>query len=53
MIDYINSSSKVVLIVRKKVKAPGYLTGFNEPSFMEELRNLVDGNLSDNKVKRK
>ena len=55
MIDYINSLDREGLVILgKKVKAPGYLTGFSDPEVSEEeLRELVISNLSDNKVKKK
>ena len=55
MIDYINSlDRKGLLILGKKVKAPGYLTEFTEPNRDDEdLKKLIIDNISDNKVKKK
>lgn len=55
MIDYINSlDRKGLLILGKKVKAPGYLTEFTDPYIDDEnLKKLVIDNISDNKVKKK
>lgn len=55
MIDYLNSlDRKGLIIIGRKVKAPGYLNDFNEPFVDEEgLRKLVIDNISDNSVKKK
>ena len=55
MIDYINSlDRKGLLILGRKVKAPGYLTEFTEPYIDDDdLKRLVIDNISDNKVKKK
>ena len=55
MIDYINSLDRGGLIILgKKVKAPGYLKEFNNPEILdEELKQLIISNISDNKVKKK
>ena len=55
MIDYINSlDRKGLVIIGRKVKAPGYLNNFEDPQIDEEtLRKLVIDNISDNKVKKK
>ncbi len=55
MIDYINSlDRKGLVIIGRKVKAPGYLNNFEDPEVDEEtLRKLVIDNISDNKVKKR
>tara|TARA_B100000795_G_scaffold239348_1_gene200957 strand:+ start:2065 stop:3366 length:1302 start_codon:yes stop_codon:yes gene_type:complete len=55
MIEYINSlDRKRLIILGKKVKAPGYITEFTTPEITnEELRNLVIENITDNKVIKK
>ena len=55
MIDYINSlDRKGLIIIGRKVKAPGYLNDFSDPFVDEDkLRKLVVDNISDNSVKKK
>ena len=55
MIDYINSlDRKGLIIIGRKVKAPGYMNDFADTFVDEEkLRKLVIDNISDNNVKKK
>ena len=55
MIDYINSlDRKGLIIIGRKVKAPGYLNDFSDPFVDEDkLKKLVIDNISDNSVKKK
>jgi hypothetical protein len=55
MIEYINSlDRKGLIIIGRKVKAPGYLNDFNDPLIDDDtLKKLVIDNISDNSVRKK